>query len=215
MRPVIGHLWSVSFLVSTIALLDGCARLPETTRVIQNDDRVVVRLETVVNVDAYSQGTTLDIPADQLAALLRGFSVRQVSSIPIRYLKDAQPPRKFLQEREIDALTPALLQALQSVGPDELIRFEVLSPGRNPRYWRDVTGGWIKVRHRYFHLAVDYFHVEQPVRKTDSYDPNYPSPWTPEQMYSVYFEPNSQFVLDPQMNSFAVDLSQFSSSAAP
>ena len=215
MRPSFGHLLSVSLLASTAALLDGCARLPETTRVIQNDDRVVVRIETDPHADAYAQSKTLDIPAEQLAALLRGFSVRQVSSIPIRYLKDATPPRKFLQEREIDALTPALLQALQTVHPGERIRFEVLSPGRNPRYWRDVTGGWIKVRHRYFHLAADYFHVEQPIRKTDSYDPNYPSPWTPEQMYSVCFEPQTMFVLDPQMNSFAVDLSKFSSDVAP
>ena len=179
MRPSFGHLLSVSLLASTAALLDGCARLPETTRVIQNDDRVVVRIETDPHADAYAQSTTLDIPAEQLAALLRG------------------------------------LQALQTVHPGERIRFEVLSPGRNPRYWRDVTGGWIKVRHRYFHLAADYFHVEQPIRKTDSYDPNYPSPWTPEQMYSVYFEPQTMFVLDPQMNSFAVDLSKFSSDVAP
>src|SRR5262245_61447941 len=89
---------TVPFL--TVLLIGSCARLPETTRVIQNDDRVVVRIETDVNADAYTQGTTLDIPAEQLAALLRGFSVRQVSSIPIRYLKDATPPRKFLQERE-------------------------------------------------------------------------------------------------------------------
>jgi hypothetical protein len=196
-------------------LLTDCARLPETTRVIHDDERVVVRMETDPDSNPYAQSTPTDIPSDQLTRLLRGFSVRPASSVPVRFLGDDRPPRKFLLEREIEALVPVLQNALQKVGSDERIRFEVLSPGRNPRYWRDVTGGVIKIRNRYFHLWVDYFHVEQPIRKTDAYDPKYPSPWTPEQAYAVYFEPQGLFVIDPQLNHSAVDMNKFLSSTSP
>lgn len=206
----------LALLLLLTTLMGGCARLPETTRVIQEDDRVVVRMETDPDAeDAGVRSTATDIPLDQLNRLLRGFSVRQVSGVPIRFLNDDQPPKKFLRERELEALVPVLQKALQKVGSQERVRFQVLSPGRNPRYWRDVTGGWIKVRDRYFHLKVDYYHVEQPVRRIDAYDPNYPSPWTPEQAYAVYFEPHAQYVMDPMLNSSAVDLNKFLVSASP
>ena len=205
---------AVLFSLHAIVLI-SCARLPETTRVIHEDERVVVVMETDPDFSPYAQSTPTDIPPDQLNRLLHGFSVRHISSIPVRFLGDERPPRKFLREREIEALVPVLHEALQKVGPRERIRFEVLSPGRNPRYWRDVTGGWIKVRNRYFHLQVDYFHVEQPIRKTDAYDPYYPSPPTPERNYAVYFEPQNLFVVDPQLNEPAVDLTRFLESTAP
>jgi hypothetical protein len=104
---------------------------------------------------------------------------------------------------------------LQQVGIRERIRFEVLSPGRNPYYWRDVTGGWVKVQDRYFHLHVDYFHVEQPVRKADAYDRNYPTPWTPGKSYLVYFEPARVYVTDPDLNESAVDLDLFKGGISP
>ena len=78
-----------------------------------------------------------------------------------------------------------------------------------------MTGGWLKVRDHYLHLTVDYFHVEQPVRKTDAYDRNHPTPWTPEQMYSVYFEPERFYVIDPALNESAVDLDMFIGRTAP
>jgi len=196
-------------------VLTSCARLPEPTRVIHDDERVMVLMETDPNDGQYVQSTPTDISLDQLSRLLHGFSVREVSRIPVRFLGEERPPRKFLRERETEALVPFLQEALQKVRPEERIRFEVMSPGRNPRYWRDVTGGWIKVRNRYFHLEVDYFHVEQPIRKTDAYDPYYPSPPTPEQNYAVFFEPQSLFVIDPQLNSSAVDLTRFLESTAP
>lgn len=172
-------------------------------------------METDPDFGPYAQSTQADIPAEQLGKLLRGFSVRHKSSIPVRFVGDERPPRKFLREREIEALVPILQEALQKVNPEERIRFEVLSPGRNPRYWVEVTGGWIKVRNRYFHLEVNYFHVEQPIRRSDAYDPKYPTPWTPERNYVVYFEPQNLFIVDPQLNESAVDLHQFLAGTAP
>lgn len=187
----------------------SCARLPETTRVFHDDERLTVKMETDVDGTAETRTTPTDLSPDELRKLLRGFSLRPKSSVPIKALLVDVPPRKFLRERELEALVPVLQDALQKVGSRERIAFEVTSPGRNPRYWREVTGGWIKVREGYFHLQVDYFHVEQPIRKTDAYDPYYPSPWTPEQDYSLYFEPEALYVMDPLIDHWAVDLNRF------
>lgn len=201
----------VAFAVITLSLLGlfGCARLPETTRVFHEDERVTVKMESDLDGTPETRTTPTDLSPDELRKLLRGFSLRPKSTVPIKALLVDIPPRKFLRERELEALVPVLREALQKVSSRERIAFEVTSPGRNPRYWREVTGGWIKVREPYFHLQVDYFHVEQPIRKTDAYDPYYPSPWTPEQDYSLYFEPEGLYVMDPLIDHWAVDLNRF------
>jgi hypothetical protein len=197
-------------------LLTGCARLPETTRVLYESDRVVVKLETDLNPPSRTQTSPPAISQEQLTSLLRGFSVlRAESRVPIPLLGDDAPPRKLFRETELDALVPVLRDALQKVSVHERVRFEVLSPGRNPRYWRDVTGGWVKVHDHYFHLRVDYFHVEQPNRKADAYYRNYPTPWTPDQAYSISFEPGRAYVTDPSLDEYAVDLDLFARSASP
>ena len=196
--------------------LIGCARLPETTKVLYESERVVVRLETDLNVPSRTQTSPTDISPEQLSSLLRGFSVvRAESRIPSGLFGDDGPPRKLFRETELDALVPALREALQKVSVHERVRFEVLSPGRNPRYWRDVTGGWVKVHDRYFHLTVDYFHVEQPVRKSDAYYRNYSTPWTPDQTYLLSFEPGRAYVTDPVLDEYAVDLDLFAKGASP
>lgn len=196
------------------ALLSSCARLPETTRVLHEDDRVVVKLETDLDVPPGTRNEQSTLSREQLTDLLRGFSVRAESQVPIRLLAE-DPPRKLFRETELDALVAVLREALQEVGLRERVHFEVLSPGRNPRYWRDVTGGWIKVRDQYFHLHVDYFHVEQPVRKADAYYVTYPTPWTPDQPYSISFEPERAYVIDPFLDEYAVDLNLFVRGTSP
>lgn len=203
-------------LLSSMGIaMSSCARLPETTKVLQDDDRVVVTFETDLHAPPRTHTSPTDISVERLTSLLRGFSVRLQRDLPIRLFSDDTPPKNLFRERELEALAPVLHEALLKVGFRERVRFEVLSPGRNPRYWRDVTGGWIKVRDHYFHLGVDYFHVEQPVRKTDAYDRTYPTPWTAEQTYAVYFEPERFYVADPLFKGFAVDLDMFDGTTSP
>jgi hypothetical protein len=206
-----------SVLISILGtVLTGCARLPETTRVLHESDRVVIKLETDLDAPSSTQTNPADFSKEQLTSLLRGFSVLHAESrVSIPLLAGDAPPRKLFREAELDELVPALREALLNVGMSERVRFEVLSPGRNPRYWRDVTGGWVKVHDRYFHLRVDYFHVEQPTRKADAYYRNYPTPWTPDQAYEISFEPARAYVTDPLLDEYAVDLDLFARSASP
>lgn len=207
--------WSMFLLASLGIAISGCARLPETTRVLHDDDRVVIKLETNFDTPTGTYTSPTDISNEQLATLLRGYSVRDNSPIPAPLFADDAPPRKLFREMEVTTLAPALREALQKVGFRERVRFELLTPGRNPRYWREVTGGWIRVRDHYLHLHLDYFHVEQPVRKADAYEPKYPTPWTPDKAYSVDFEPARAYVTDPLLNEYAVDLNLFIRTASP
>src|SRR5262245_50634079 len=206
----------VTILIASLIIeTSGCARLPETTRVLQDDDRVLVKFEADLHAPPRTHTSPTDFSVERLTVLLRGFSVRSQRDLPTQVFTDRTPPSRLFRETELEALVPVLREALQKVGYRERVRFEVLSPGRNPRYWRDVTGGWIKIHDRFFHLSVDYFHVEQPVRKGDAYYRNYSTPWTPDQTYLISFEPERAYVTDPVLDDYAVDLDLFARGASP
>jgi hypothetical protein len=89
------------------------------------------------------------------------------------------------------------------------VYFELFGPGMNPRYRRDVTAGWVAVRDQLLHLTIDYFHVQQPVTKSDPYDYNYPTPWTPPKTYLLYFEPGRFYVTEPKTDQRGLDFREF------
>jgi hypothetical protein len=151
----------------------------------------------------------VQIAPQQVATILRGFSLREEQRLPLRWFAEETPPKKIFREDELDVLTPQLANALQKAGPEERVYFELFAPGMNPQYRRDVTGGWIAVHNQLLHLTIDYFHVQQPVRKYDVYDYNYPIPWTLEQTYLLYFEPGRFYVADSKTDRRGVDFREF------
>ena len=195
---------SVAFLV-LIGL--GCARIPYTTTVVHEDQRVAVRLQREITPAGYTH--PVQITPQQVAAILRGFSLREQQRLPLRWFAEEAPPKKLFREDELQVLAPQLADALQKVGSEERVYFEIFAPGMNPRYQRDVTGGWVAVHDRLLQLTIDYFHVQQPVTQSDPYDYNYPTPWTPEKTYLLYFEPGRFYVTDPKTDRRGVDFREF------
>ena len=199
---------SAAMLVVVLALVGlGCARIPYTTTVVHEDQRVAVMLQRDLPPAGYTH--PVQIAPQQVAAILRNFSLREQQRLPLRWLAEEAPPNKIFREDELQVLAPQLADALQKVGPEERVYFEVFAPGFNPTYRRDVTGGWVAVHDRFFHLTMDYFHVQQPVRKSDPYDYNYPTPWTPPKSYLLYFEPGHFYLTDPKTETRAVDFREF------
>lgn len=202
-----------SFLIMRVGLslsalvLGGCARLPYTTAVVHEDQRVAVMLQQEVTPVKYSH--PVEIAPQHIAAILRGFSLREEQRLPLRWFAEETPPNKIFREDELEVLAPQLTEGLQKVGPEERVYFQVFAPGFNPQYGRDVTGGWIAVRGQYLHVTIDYFHAQQPVRKSDAYDLNYPTPWTPPKTYLLYFEPGRFYLTDPKTSTRAVDYREF------
>ena len=199
---------SATLLIAVFVLVGlGCARIPYTTTVVHEDQRVAVMLQREITPTGYSH--PVQVSPQQVAAILRGFSLREQQRLPLRWFAEEAPPKKLFREDELQVLAPQLADALQKVGPEERVYFELFAPGMNPRYRRDVTGGWVAVQGQLLHLTIDYFHIQQPVTKSDPYDYNYPTPWTPESTYLLYFEPGRFYVTEAKSNRRGVDFREF------
>jgi len=185
----------------------GCARLPYTTYVVQKDPRVAVMIQHEVNPANYTH--PIELSLDELGGILNGFSVREKKRLPLRWFAEETPPQKIFRLDELQVLVPPLREALEKAGPDERVYFQLLAPGPNPAYDRDVTAGWIAVRDPYFYLALDYFHTKLPVRKFDRYDYNFPLVPEAPHAYLLYFEPGRFWVSEPTSGRHAADFRGF------
>ena len=192
--------WGTGFTVT------GCARMPYTTKTVHDDERVVVNVQREFEPKAYTH--PIQLTSAEVAAILKGFSIREQQRLPLRWFAEELPPKPVFRHDEIEALAPHLADALQQLGTNERARFEVRGPGNNPRYGRDTVAGWMAVRDPYLYLMIEYFHNQIPIRKSDNYDYNYPlTPPTPKN-YILYFEPGRFWLADDQ-GIRAVDYRQF------
>jgi hypothetical protein len=181
-------IWATGFTTT------GCARLPYTIKTVHEDERIIVKVQQEVEPRAYTH--PIQLTSTDMAALLRGFSIREQQRLPLRWFAEEAPPKPFLREDELQALAPHLAEALQQLGATERAHFEIRGPGLNPEYGRDTVAGWVAVRDPFLYLTVEYFHNQIPVRKSDLYDYNYPLPPQTPANYILYFEPGRFWVVD-------------------
>ena len=201
----------VALLALLLALvLAGCARLPYTTKVLHQDQQVVVSAQEELDRPEYTHPTHLT--AAEVASILRGLSAREQQRLPLRWFAEEVPPKAVFRADEIEALAPYLADALTKVGPNERVHFELIGPGLNPSVRKDVLSGWVAVRDPYFYFNLEYFHVQIPTRKSDLYDYNYPTPPPLPKDYLLYFEPGRFWVTD-QHGRRAVEYRSFLKSA--
>ena len=201
---------SAAFIFMCVWVAAGCARLPYTTKVLHEDSRVVVSVQQEVNPAGYTHPVQL-APAE-VAAILKGFTLREQQRLPLRWFAEEAPPKPIFREDELQALAPPLADALAKIRPDEHAHFEVIAPGLNPSMRKDVVGGWVAVRNPFFYLTMEYFHTQIPTHKSDLYDYNYPTPPPVAKEYLLYFEPGRFWVTDLK-GERAVEYQQFLKSA--
>lgn len=202
--------WAFAIAFSTGFTMTGCARLPYTTRVVHQDERVVASVQQEVEPRAYTHPVQLS--AANIAGILRGFSVREQQRLPLRWFAEEAPPKPVFREDELQALAPHLAEAMKQVGANERAHFEVRAPGFNPRTARDTIAGWVAVQDPYLYLTLEYFHTHIPVGTQDLYDRNHPATPPPPKNYILYFEPG-RFWLTDQKGNRAVEYRQFLNSA--
>lgn len=198
-------------VVLLIIAATGCARLPYTTRVIADDARGAVMLQHDAEPVSYSHPAQLN--AGEIGALLRGVSLREQTRLPLRWFDEERPPKTVFREDEIAILAPRVAEALAVAKTGERVYFELRIPGMNPRYDRDITAGWIAIQDSFFHIAIEYFHSQQPATRFSPYDYNYPTPRSAPGSYVLYFEPGRFWVVDPKTNRRAVEFRAFLQSA--
>jgi hypothetical protein len=197
--------------VVMLAYVAACARLPYVTTMIQDQPRLRVVLEREVEAVAYAH--PLEVSPADVAALLKGFSLRPQPSLPLRWYAEEAPPAPLFREDEISVLAPVVADALRRAGPQERVHFSLFAPGMNPRYDRDVTGGWLAVRGAFLHLTIEYFHQAQPMTRSSPYDFNYPTPPAAPDAYVLYFEPGRFWLSDESVGRRGVDFRAFLRSA--
>ncbi len=198
-------------LLGTFLAAAGCARLPYTTQVVQEDQRVLVAIQREVEPVSYTHPVKLS--AQELRSILKGFSIREQKALPLRWFEEEKPPQPLFREDELNVLVPHLSAALEKVGPSDRVAFSVFAPGFNPAVARDTTSGWIAVRDPYWYLTIDHFHVQLPTRQSDPYDPNYPLVPAAPGDYLLTFEPGRFWVMDPVTKARAVNYREFLKSA--
>ena len=199
----------LALLVAYIAL-GGCARLPYTTKVLHQDQRVVVSAQEELDRPGYTH--PMQLTAAEVASILRGLSAREQQRLPLRWFAEEVPPKAVFRADEVEALAPYVADALTKIGPDERVHFELIGPGFNPSVRKDVLSGWVAVRDPYLYFTLEYFHTQIPTRKSDLYDYNYPTPPPLPKDYLLYFEPGRFWVTD-QNGRRAVEYRSFLKSA--
>jgi len=191
----------------------GCARLPYTTKVIHEDRRVVVSLQR--DLDAVPYTHPVQLRADEVSAVLAGFSFREKQRLPLRWFAEEVPPKKIFRTDEMEAVVPFLVEGLEKAAPDERVYFQLLAPGMNPAAERDTTAGWIAVREPFLHLGLEHYHAQFPIQKSEPLDLRYPAIPPEPGSYLLYFEPGRFWETDPVSSGQAVQLREFLKTAVP
>ncbi len=202
-----------SWVLMAAIVSGGCARLPYTTQVVHEDRRVVVVLQREPRPVPYSHPTELQ--ANEVAAILAGYSFREKQRLPLRWYAEEVPPKAIFRPDELQTLVPHVVEALKKAAPDERVYFQVLAPGMNPAYERDTTAGWIALSGPYFHLILEHFHAQFPVRREEPWDLRYPALPPEPGTYLLYFEPGRFWGVDPVTDRASVQFREFLKSPIP
>jgi hypothetical protein len=184
----------VMLVLAVLAACGGCARLPTTSQTIHQSQVVQVTLQQEVEPTGYAHPVRLTV--DQVAAMLRGFSLRAEQRVPLRWFAEEQPPQKMLRDDEIARLAPFLVEAFQKAGPNERVHFSLSAPGMNRAEAKTVTSGWMAARDPFLYLTIEYARSEVPIRSSDHYLPNNPQMPPLPGTFLLFFEPGRFWSID-------------------
>lgn len=199
------HLFGLVVACSLGFMTVACARLPYTVQTVHEDEQVVVTLQKEIKPQAYTH--PIQLTSEQVASILRGFSVREQQRLPFRWFAEEAPPKPLLREDEVRALAPYLAVAMQKAGPNERAHFQVRTP-QLTKYDRTVVEGWMAMRDPYVYLTLEHYNTPIPIRQADLYDRNYPTAPPPPRDYILYFEPGRFWTTDDK-GRHAVEFRQF------
>jgi hypothetical protein len=186
--------WTAALVIPVMSAAAGCARMPYTTQTVHEDFRVAVDVQKEIAAARYTH--PVQLTADQVAAILRNFSLREEQRLPLRWFAEEVAPKPIFREEELVWVSPYLVEALQKAGPEERAHFQLFAPAMNRAEARNVTAGWVAVRDPYLYLTIEYFHTDIPSRHTDPYYPNNPAMPPQPKTYLLFFEPGRFWVTD-------------------
>lgn len=189
-----GHAGWLLVAFTVLVVGSGCARLPFATSTIYESAYAQIVLQQEVEPPGYTHPVRLT--ADQMSAILQGFSLRKEQQVPLRWFAEEQPPQKLLREDEIARLATYLVDAFEKAGPNERVHFSLSVPGIHRADAKTVTSGWMAIRGLYLYVTVEQYHAEVPIRHSDQYLPNNPQMPPLPGSFLLLFEPGRFWRID-------------------
>src|SRR5690348_15740631 len=95
--------WTAAVVVM-ISAAAGCARMPYTTKTVHEDFRVAVDVQHETTPARYSH--PVQLTAEQIAAILRNFSLREEQRLPLRWFAEEAAPKPIFREEELVWVSP-------------------------------------------------------------------------------------------------------------
>jgi hypothetical protein len=184
-------------LAATLLVLAGCEIPYVVSRVVYEDPINFVRLEPDPSVFEEIPGSKHSHPAaispEEMAELLKGFSVREHRNRIQRLISGEAPLEPVFREEEIRLLAPKLSEALVQVEPHERVTFYLSRPQTSIK--REITSGGLYVRDHQLHFILGNYRTIYGIPAYGMvYDRRYPTMPTAAKGFDLFFEPPSAVV---------------------
>ena len=179
-------------VTSTVLLLAGCEIPHVPSRVVYEDPINFVRLERDPAVlDEFPESKhshPFTIEGEEMADLLRGFSVREHRNAVQRLISGQAPREPVFREEEVLLLADKLAEALSQARPHERVTFYLSLPRTSIK--REFTSGGLYVRENQLHFILGNFRVIYGIPAYGMvYDRRYPMMPTSAKGFDLFFEP--------------------------
>jgi len=185
------------FILNFALILSACAIPTVPARIIYENPTDFVRLEP----DPYAfheitqtlHSHPADIDVDEMARLLKGFSVQDHRNAVQRWFAGDAPLEPVFREDEITWLAPRLSQALAVANPDERATFYISYPQTSIK--REITSGGLYVQNGRLHFILGNFRIVYGIPAYGMvYDRRYPVAPTAAKGFNLFFNPANAVV---------------------
>jgi hypothetical protein len=185
------------FILSFVLILSACAVPTIPARIIYENPTDFVRLEP----DPYAfheitqtlHSHPADIDVEEMARLLKGFSVQDHRTAVQRWLAGEAPLEPVFREDEIAWLAPRLSQALAVANPDERATFYISYPQTSIK--REITSGGLYVQNGRLHFILGNYRIVYGIPAYGMvYDRRYPVAPTAAKGFNLFFNPANAVV---------------------
>lgn len=178
-------------------MLAGCEIPHVPARVVYEDPINFVRLEpdpTVLpELPESRHSHPLSISIEEMARLLRGFTVREHRIALQQMMFGEAPWESVFREEEVALLAPRLAEALTKAQPDERVTYYLSRPETSIK--REITSGGLYVRDDRLHFILGNHRIIYGIPAYGMvYDRRYPTMPTAAKWFDLAFKPEEAVV---------------------
>ena len=180
------------FIFTCALILSACAVPTIPARIIYESPTDFVRLEpdpyAFHEISQTLHSHPADIDIEEMARLLKGFSVQERRTAVQRWFVGEAPLEPVFREDELAWLASRLSQALAVAHPDERVTFYISYPQTSIK--REITSGGLYVQNSRLHFILGNYRIVYGIPAYGMvYDRRYPVAPTASKGFDVVFNP--------------------------